>query len=158
MGYRQLDNSKSKNIQQVVDSHKSIIEILRDRYTALPEHVIRDSRTLLLFWMLTSSNIRSSTFWGIIRRLFCNDFLFMLRRVFLLKIKTLIVTRVFRIGYVPLGPDRPLYLESFEVFFVSEIQIHCRTHRQAFWLALKSLATSRGMCPAHVTLTLEACE
>ena len=113
VGYRQLNNSMSRNIQRMVDAHEAMIEILREKKTAVPRTGIRDGRTLLLYWMLTSSKLFSGTFWRLIRRLFYNDPLFMLRRVFLLKIKGLMVTRVFRIGYAPLGPDRPLYLESF---------------------------------------------
>ena len=111
VGYRQLNNSMSKNIQRMVDAHEAMIEILRKKKTAVPRTGIRDGRTLLLYWMLTSSKLFSGTFWRIIKCLFCNDPFFIFRWALLVKIKILFVTRILRIGYVPLGAERPLYLD-----------------------------------------------
>jgi len=113
VGYRQFHTSMSHNTEKMLVAHETMVQILRENYSDIRPHLIRDSRVAMRLWMLYRAPLFSPAFNRMLRDLLKQDAFFCVRFATLRKLCRMFYVRVYRFGR-RLGkeePSRPFFLE-----------------------------------------------
>ncbi|MGZ0706809.1 glycosyltransferase family 2 protein [Coraliomargarita sp. W4R53] len=98
VGYRQLEESLSRNATKMLRANQVMIEVLRKELNDLKPSEIRNCKSSLYLWLLYRARPCSSVFFKILGLLFANDLFFWCRLPTLRKVYRMIYTRVYRMG------------------------------------------------------------